>query len=602
MEAVFKGQAVEHPDDHAGRHDHGTGALDEAPAAIPGGTQHIAGQRHMIGGQFQHEGRGLAGKHLEFFEDQARYHHGRHTHKIGGGGNPGGAAEESGCNRAHNGHFGAAGNETGGHDGHPPIPFLLNGTGGHDAGHAAAGSHQHGNEGFAGKAEFAEQAIHDEGDTGHIAAILQQGKQKEQNQHLGHKTKHRAHAADDTIGNQAHQPGCAANALQRRGYPGHNPFPKEGIIHEAHGPIADGADGDGIDQPHHRHKNRQGQEAIGDHPVNLIGNGEGALGLALFHAGGHQFTNIMIALIGDDGFGVIIHFGFAFGDHGFNRINDALGQIQFFLHLCIPLKQLDGIPAGQMFFHDSALMGAAIGMMMMDRFLAILMGDQILDMGQGMLHAASEYMGGLAMAALTGQLCRLLDDILAAGALESRGFHHFAAQCRPQLPQINHVPVFPGDIDHIQGDNHGNAQFGKLGGQIQIALNIGGVHDIEDGVRLFCNQIAAGYHFFHGIGGKAVNAGQILNDDVIGALQLAFLLFYRNAGPIAHILIGARQIIEHGGFPAIGVARQGNLDGHFVASYASLVSANSLSNKKGSFRNLISSEYFNHFRIGLAHG
>ena len=42
------------------------------------------------------------------------------------------------------------------------------------------------------EAETAEDTVHDEGDTGHIAHILQDGQQEEQNQHLGNEAQHRA--------------------------------------------------------------------------------------------------------------------------------------------------------------------------------------------------------------------------------------------------------------------------------------------------------------------------------------------------------------------------------------------------------------------------
>ena len=38
----------------------------------------------------------------------------------------------------------------------------------------------------------------------------------------------------------------------------------------------------------------------------------------------------------------------------------------------------------------------------------------------------------------------------------------------------------------------------------------------------------------------------------------ALFLFYGHAGPVAHILVGAGQSVEQGGFAAVGIARQGN--------------------------------------------
>ena len=42
--------------------------------------------------------------------------------------------------------------------------------------------------------------------------------------------------------------------------------------------------------------------------------------------------------------------------------------------------------------------------------------------------------------------------------------------------------------------------------------------------------------------------------------QFAFLLFHRNAGPVAYKLVGAGQRVEQRGFAAVRVARKGNFD------------------------------------------
>ena len=61
----------------------------------------------------------------------------------------------------------------------------------------AAHADEHGDEGLTGKAELAEDTVHDEGDTGHIAHILQDGQQEEQNQHLGNEAQDCAHTGHD---------------------------------------------------------------------------------------------------------------------------------------------------------------------------------------------------------------------------------------------------------------------------------------------------------------------------------------------------------------------------------------------------------------------
>ena len=116
------------------------------------------------------------------------------------------AAEQSAGNHGDKGNLGAAGDKGGGHDGHTAVPLVFDGTGGHDAGNAAAGADQHGNKGFAGKAELAENTVKHKGDTGHVAAGLQESQQQEQHQHLGNKAQNCADTGYDTVKDQAGEP------------------------------------------------------------------------------------------------------------------------------------------------------------------------------------------------------------------------------------------------------------------------------------------------------------------------------------------------------------------------------------------------------------
>ena len=215
--------------------------------------------------------------------------------------------------------------------------------------------------------------------------------------------------------------------------------------------------------------------------------------------------------------------------------------------------------------YDTALVPAAVGVMVMHGFLPVAMRDQILDMRQGVLHAPGEYVRRLAR--LFSRKHRGLAGHLAAAlAPQGAGFHHLAAQRLAQLAQINLVAVFARHVDHVQGDDHGNAQLGQLRGQVQVALDVGGVHDVEDGIRPLVYQIAAGDHLLQRIGRKAVDAGQVLDDDIRFAFQPALLLFHRHARPVANVLVGTGQVVEHGGFTAVWIARQGDLCGHTAAS------------------------------------
>ena len=226
----------------------------------------------------------------------------------------------------------------------------------------------------------------------------------------------------------------------------------------------------------------------------------------------------------------------------FQMVRQRLAQLQVRQDFFVPLKELNGVPAEVILVH-----------------LAL---DGFLDVGDGVFHAAGEDVGQLASLVGLGQGHGLLGSRLATLALQGTHFHDLTAQGRAQLGKIDGVAVLPDQVDHVDRHHNGPPQFDKLGGEIQVPLNIGAVYNVQNGIRLLVHQIASGHHFLQSIGRQGVNAGQVLDNHILVALQLALFLFNRDAGPIAHVLIGAGQGIEQGRLTAVRIARQRDLDLH----------------------------------------
>ena len=168
----------------------------------------------MVGGQLHHEWGRIARKHLCLFQHNAGYDDCENTDEISAGCNPPRAAKQRAGNQRNDWELGAARDEGGGHDRHFSIPVIFDRPRGHNAGHTAAGGDQHRDERFAGKAEFTEDPIHHKGDTRHISAGFQEGKEQKQHQHLRHKAEHRAHTGDDAVQDQLLQPLRAMDRLK----------------------------------------------------------------------------------------------------------------------------------------------------------------------------------------------------------------------------------------------------------------------------------------------------------------------------------------------------------------------------------------------------
>ena len=614
----------------------------------------------MVGRQLHDEGSGVAGEHLGLFQHDAGDDDGGHADEVSGGGHPCAAAEDGAGDHGDEGDLGAAGDERGGHNGHAAVTLILDGTGGHDAGYAAAHADEHGDEGLTGQAELAEHTVQNEGDTGHIAAGLQEGQHQEQHQHLRHEAQHGADTGHDTVKDQAAEPiGCAGRlqtALHQNRHAGDPHAVVGGIggvkavlvevghgihIGDTHGAVLVGTLGDGVvvgghgvdgqrllilhihggggvaaggeavhlsgdgrgikviglgidldaqkglhslqgcgvlvvdlviglgadtqqvpavaeqavvgpvgsggahghhgdpvHKEHHQSEDGQAQPAVGDDLVDLIGSGKLTLALLLV-AALDDLGDVDIALVGDDALGIVIQFLLGGLNVRLDVLHHVGGDAELFQHLVVTLEDLDGVPA--LLFLGHGMYGG------------------LLDVGNGMLHGAGEGVHGDGLAVL-GSLHGGLGGLHDTGTLQGGDLHHLAAQLTGQLLGVDLVAVLADHIHHVDGDDHGDAQLGKLGGQVEVTLQIGAVDDVEDGVGPLTDQVVTGHHFLQRVGRQGVDAGQVHDDHILVLLQLAFLLLHGNTGPVTNKLVRARQRIEQRGLTAVRVARQGNFD------------------------------------------
>ena len=332
---------------------------------------------------------------------------------------------------------------------------------------------------------------------------------------------------------------------------------------------AHGHHGDVVHQIHDHGENRQAQPAVGDDPVDLIGGGKLPL-IVLLVAALDKLCNVDVPLVGDDALGIIVQLLFGGLDVGVDMGHDIGGDAELFQHLVIPLEDLDGVPALLL--------------------LRQVVHRGLLDMGDGVLHRAGEGVHGNGFGALGG-LHGGFSGFHNAVPLQSGDLNDPHAQLPGQLRYVDLVAVFADHIHHVDGDDHGDAQLGQLGGEVQVALQVGAVDDVQDGVGPLTDQVVTGYNFFQGVGRQGVDARQVHDDDVVVLLQLAFLFLYGDAGPVAHKLVGTGQGVEQSRFTAVGVARQGNLDllFHIIAPFGF-----ELSNR--TIKNLFD---FDHFGISL---
>lgn len=145
----------------------------------------------------------IAREHPCFLQDDPRDDNRRNADEVRAGRNPPGAAEQRARDERDNRELGAAEDKGRGHDGHPAVTVIFNGPARHDARNRTARPDKHRDKGFSGKPEFSEQSVHDERDTGHVAAGFQERQEEEeQDDHLGDKSENRADTGDNPIQDQ----------------------------------------------------------------------------------------------------------------------------------------------------------------------------------------------------------------------------------------------------------------------------------------------------------------------------------------------------------------------------------------------------------------
>ena len=173
-------------------------------------------------------------------------------------------------------------------------------------------------------------------------------------------------------------------------------------------------------------------------------------------------------------------------------------------------------------------------------------------MGNGVLYRAGKGVAGKGLAALGGLNGRD-GGLLDAGFLQSGALHDTATQSPRQLVNTDGVLVLAHYVHHVDGHHHGDADLGQLGGQVEVAFNVGAVYNVENGIRSLAYQIVARHHLLGGVGREGIDARQISHNDLtacgrrLGLCrgdQLALFFLYRDPWPVAHELVGSRQRVE----------------------------------------------------------
>ena len=491
----------------------------------------------MVGGKLHNERRRATGEELGLLEHKARGDDGKDAQEVeeradprGGGGR---IADDGAHEQGDDRQLGAAGDERGGHDRHAAVLLVLDGLGSHDAGDAAARGHEHGDKGLTGQAKAAEHAVHDEGDAGHVTAVLQEGQHDEQQEHLRHKAEDSAQAADDAVTDQRIDQATVLGAARHKGVVHHGGDTRdigavlcrvdrvgivarsldgrvvgvaaltehvptvgteELVVSEVGHRAAQGRNGDVVHAEHDDHKDRQTQDTVGNHAVDLLGGAH--LGRSLSEALIDDVRDDAIALTGDDGLGIVVAVLLALGDQLLHASSLLLSEVDELAGVCIALKQLDGVVA--------TLVGGNARRQV------------ILDVVQNVLDGGIELVLRY-LALRSSGLLDLIEQLRDALVLKSRDHHDRATELLGKLVRVDLIAVLLDQVGHVEGNDHGQAGLDNLKRQVQVTLEVGGIDDLDDNIGLAAHEVIARALLLGAVGGKRVDAREVRDGNVLVA-------------------------------------------------------------------------------------
>ena len=139
------------------------------------------------------------------------------------------------------------------------------------------------------------------------------------------------------------------------------------------------------------------------------------------------------------------------------------------------------------------------------------------------------------------------------------------AKLARQLQHVHLAALLVQLVGHVEQHQGGESESDDAPGQNQMAVQVIGVEDENDGVGQLRAGHAAVEHIHRDalilrLGIETVNAGQVNQVDLVAALQTiaAGMVLHGDAGEVADLLAQSRQAVEERGFAGIGRTDDGH--------------------------------------------
>ncbi len=225
--------------------------------------------------------------------------------------------------------------------------------------------------------------------------------------------------------------------------------------------------------------------------------------------------------------------------------NAADGFRRLFAHLLVgrfrSLEHFPGIPLGVLqarLFEHIGHLGGRIGKIL-----------RILDGHRRNLGGGKELLDGL---------LELFHALLPGG----HDAQNRAAERLLERLQVDFDLVILRDVEHVHDDQHRNAHLKELRREVQVALEVGRVNDVDHALGVVGENVVAGHALVFARSAarsEGIDARQIDDIDLLISKHVAAdFLFDGHARPVAHFLTGSCECIKKRRLSAIGIADDAN--------------------------------------------
>ena len=389
------------------------------------------------------------------------------------------------------------------------------------------------------------ELVHDESRAGHVPAVLHDGNEEVQDKDVGQEHQHAAHACDDAVHHQVLGPSVRHPGRHFLSKPGHR------RVYPVHGILADGKRRP-ENEPQKQDKDGERRPLVGYERVNpvcegasgtlllipLIGLGQGTLdeGILGIHdgtlqRGSHQGLNALLLV------------GACIG----NVLDIAAILLQQLFNIFVTFQVFDGQVSGGVLCLEFLIV-SNVRLHMLDSELNL---RSVVDVDM------PRQFGILVLIDPDNGIEEFGDSFPAAAY---RGTHRHTQKVS-QLHRVQLISLVAELVVHIERHHHAKVHVNELCGKIEVALDVGSVHHIHHHVRHSLQEVLSNIKLFGGVGRQGIRARKVHERNIVVLeMEFSFLGVYRDAGIIAHVLMGARCNVEQGSFSTVGVSHQGYAD------------------------------------------